>query len=348
MSTPPRTEISTLGEFGLIDRIRQNFTLNHKSSVLGMGDDAAVVATGDQYQLLSTDMLVEGIHFDLSFTPLEHLGYKAIAVNVSDIAAMNGIPRQVTVSVGLSNRFSVEAVDALYRGVAYACEDYNVDLVGGDTTASPSGLLISVTAVGVINREELVRRSGAQARHILCVTGDLGGAYAGLQVLEREKVAFQEDPNMQPQLDAYDYVVQRQLKPKARTDIIHDLRELGVIPSAMIDVSDGLASEIMHLCQQSEVGMQVYEDKLPIDKLTISTADEFQVSATTLALNGGEDYELLFTVSQADYEKIKNHADIHTIGYAQEAGKGINLVTANEQMVPIRAQGWNHFGGANT
>ena len=340
---PNRTEISDLGEFGLIDRIRQKFSLTNSSSVLGIGDDAAVIDAGESYTLVSTDMLLEGIHFDLSFTPLEHLGYKAVAVNVSDIAAMNGVPRQITVSLGLSNRFSVEAVDALYQGVAYACQDYGVDLVGGDTTASPSGLLISVTALGDVDPERLVRRRGAEPGNILCVSGDLGGAYAGLQVLEREKVAFIENPEMQPQLDAYDYVVQRQLKPKARTDIVHDLNERGVVPTAMIDVSDGLASEVLHLCRQSAVGMQVYEDKLPLDASTIQTASEFQLSAVTFALNGGEDYELLFTVRQPDYEKLKDHPDIHTIGYVQAAEKGANVVTQNDQLVPIQAQGWQHF-----
>ena len=340
---PNRTEISTLGEFGLIDRIRQKFPLTNAGSVLGIGDDAAVINTEKQHTLVSTDMLVEGVHFDLSFTPLEHLGYKAVAVNVSDIAAMNGVPQQITVSLGLSNRFSIEAVDALYQGIAYACQDYGVDLIGGDTTASSSGLLISVTALGEVDAAQLVRRRGANVGDILCVTGDLGGAYAGLQVLEREKITFMENPAMQPQLEDYDYVVQRQLKPKARTDVVHDLNERGVVPTAMIDVSDGLASEVLHLCRHSEVGMQVYEDKLPLDNLTIKTATEFQLSAVTLALNGGEDYELLFTVRQPDYEKLRDHPDIHTIGYVQTAEKGTNLVTQNEQLVPIQAQGWQHF-----
>ena len=338
-----RTEISSLGEFGLIERIRQHFSLTNVSSVLGIGDDAAVIDAGTTYQLVSTDMLVEGIHFDLSFTPLEHLGYKAVAVNVSDIAAMNGIPRQITVSLGLSNRFSVEAVDALYRGIGYACRDYGVDLVGGDTTAVPSGLLISVTALGTVDPPQLVRRSGAQNGDILCVTGDLGGAYAGLQVLEREKITFAENPDAQPELEAYDYVVQRQLKPKARTDIVHDFHERGIVPTAMIDVSDGLASEVLHLCEQSKVGMRVYEDKLPMAALTVSTADEFQLNAVTLAMNGGEDYELLFTLRQADFEQLKDHVDIHPIGYVQAAKAGAQLATQNEQLVPIRAQGWNHF-----
>lgn len=340
---PGRTEISSLGEFGLIDRIRQQFSLINPSSVLGIGDDAAVIDAGNGYQLVSTDMLIEGIHFDLSFTPLEHLGYKAVAVNVSDIAAMNGIPRQITVSLGLSNRFSVEAVDALYQGIAYACRDYGMDLVGGDTTAAPAGLLISVTVLGTVSAQQLVKRSGAQKGDILCVTGDLGGAYAGLQVLEREKITFAENPQAQPQLEAYDYVVQRQLKPKARTDMVHEFYERKIVPTAMIDVSDGLASEVLHLCRQSEVGLRVYEDKLPIDELTLRTADEFLVSAVTLAMNGGEDYELLFTLRQADFEQLKGHADIHPIGYVQDAELGAQLVIQNEQLVPIQAQGWNHF-----
>lgn len=338
-----RTEISSLGEFGLIDRIRQQFSLVNASSVLGIGDDAAVINADEHYQLVSTDMLVEGIHFDLSFTPLEHLGYKAVAVNVSDIAAMNGIPRQITVSLGLSNRFSVEAVDALYRGIGFACRDYAVDLVGGDTTAAPSGLIISVTALGTVSENNLVRRSGAHDGDILCVTGDLGGAYAGLQVLEREKITFAENPAAQPHLEVYDYVVQRQLKPKARTDIVHDFYERGIVPTAMIDVSDGLASEVLHLCQQSKVGMRVYEDKLPMDELTVKTADEFQMNAVTLAMNGGEDYELLFTLRPTDFEQLKDHADIHPIGYVQDAKRGAQLATQREQLVPIQAQGWNHF-----
>jgi thiamine-monophosphate kinase len=338
-----RTEISSLGEFGLIDRIRQRFVPTHPSSVLGIGDDAAVILAGDTYQLVSTDMLVEGIHFDLSFTPLVHLGYKAVAVNVSDIAAMNGLPRQITVSLGLSNRFSVEAVDALYEGIGFACRDYGLDLVGGDTTATPAGLLISVTAIGTVVPDKLARRSGAQQGDILCVTGDLGGAYAGLQVLEREKVTFAENPAAQPQLDDYEYVVQRQLKPKARTDIIHDLHERGIVPTAMIDVSDGLASEVLHVCQQSKVGLRVYEDKLPVDERTLKAADEFRLNAATLAMNGGEDYELLFTLRQDDFERLKDHADIHPIGYVQSEEAGAQLATQNEQLVPIRAQGWNHF-----
>ena len=340
-----RTDIGQLGEFGLIDRIKGQFPATQKSTVTGIGDDAAVIDTGEQFLLVSTDMLNEGIHFDLSFMPLEHLGYKSVAVNVSDIAAMNGLPQHITVSLGLSNRFSVEAVDAFYQGIRYACDDYGVDLVGGDTTASASGLVISVTVMGVVAKDQVVRRSGAQRGDVVCVTGDLGAAYVGLQVLEREKITFQENPEMQPQLDSYDYVVQRQLKPKARTDIIHDLRESSIVPTAMIDISDGLASELFHIGQQSSVGMRIYEDKLPIDGMTFQTAAEFNISPTTCALNGGEDYELLFTVRPEDFEKLKNHADIHAIGYTQEPSEGIRMITQGGQVVPIQAQGWNHFAG---
>ena len=340
-----RTDIGQLGEFGLIDRIKGQFPATQESTVTGIGDDAAVIDVGEQLLLVSTDMLNEGIHFDLSFMPLEHLGYKSVAVNVSDIAAMNGLPQHITVSLGLSNRFSVEAVDAFYQGIRYACDDYGVDLIGGDTTASASGLVISVTVMGVVAKDQVARRSGAQRGDVVCVTGDLGAAYVGLQVLEREKVTFQENPEMQPQLDSYDYVVQRQLKPKARTDIIHDLRESSIVPTAMIDISDGLASELFHIGQQSSVGMRIYEDKLPIDGMTFQTAAEFNISPTTCALNGGEDYELLFTVRPEDFEKLKNHADIHAIGYTQELSEGIRMITQGGQVVPIQAQGWNHFAG---
>lgn len=342
-STHKRTDIKQLGEFGLIDRIHQQFTLQNKRSVLGIGDDAAVLDTGDYYTLISTDMLLEGIHFDLSYVPLGHLGYKAVAVNVSDIAAMNGIASQITVNIGLSNRFSVEAVDALYEGVRHACENYNVDLVGGDTTSSASGLVVSVTVIGEVEKEKLARRSGAQANDIVCVTGDLGGAYMGLQVLEREKVAFLENPSMQPQLKGYEYIVGRQLKPDARVDIIHELKDLDLIPTAMIDVSDGLASELFHLAKHSGVGFNIFEKNVPIDQSTFRTAVEFKLDPITCALNGGEDYELLFSISQGDFEKIKNHPDIHFIGYVQEREKGLNLITDQNQAVPIQAQGWNHF-----
>lgn len=342
-----RTEISQLGEFGLIKHIQKQFKTVNPSTRVGIGDDAAVIDTGEKYMLLSTDMLTEGIHFDLAYTPLQHLGYKAVAVNVSDIAAMNGIPKQITVSIGLSNRFSVEAVDALYEGIRFACENFKVDLIGGDTTASRAGLVISITVVGEVEKELLARRNGAKLKDLVCVSGDLGAAYMGLQVLEREKVTFKENPQMQPQLQAYDYIVKRLLRPEARMDIVHELRDLKIVPTSMIDISDGLASEIFHICEQSACGMNIYEENLPIDELTYSTAAEFKLDPNTCALNGGEDYELLFTIAQDDFEKIKNHRDIHVIGYVQDAKKGINLVTRGQQAVPIQAQGWVHFNRGN-
>jgi len=338
-----RTEINSIGEFGLIKRIRHGLKLQHSSSVLGIGDDAAAIDVGSRYQLVSTDMLTEGIHFDLSYTPLQHLGYKAVAVNVSDIAAMNGVPKQITVSLGLSNRISVEAVDVLYQGIQYACENFGVDLIGGDTTASRAGLIISVTALGEVAKDKIVRRSGAQENDIVCVSGDLGAAYMGLQVMEREKITFRENPGMQPDLQQYDYIVKRLLRPEARTDIIHELQELEIVPTSMIDISDGLASEVFHLCEQSQVGMNIYEENLPIDELTYATAAEFHLDPNTAALNGGEDYELLFTIGQKDFEKIKNHRDIHFVGYVHEQSKGIHLITRGQQAVPLQAQGWVHF-----
>ena len=313
-----RSEISQLGEFGLIDRIREKFTLVNSTSLTGIGDDAAVIEAKDDNILISTDMLVEGIHFDLSYTPIHHLGYKAVAVNVSDIAAMNGRAEQITVSIALSNRFSIEAVDALYGGIKAACENYKVDLVGGDTTSSASGLVISITVVGRAKKEKIAYRGGAKANDIICVTGDLGAAFAGLQVLEREKEVYLSDPGMQPNLEKYEYLVGRQLKPEARTDIVFDLEEAGVTPTSMIDISDGLASELLHIAKNSGVGLRIYEDKVPIDHATYETAIEFKLDPITCALNGGEDYELLFTIAKADQEKIKNHPDIHFIGYVHD------------------------------
>ena len=338
-----RTEIKDLGEFGLIDRITKNFVNKNDSTKVGIGDDAAVIDGGTDYLLLSTDMLVEGVHFDLSYMPIQHLGYKSIAINVSDIAAMNGTPQQVVVNLGLSNRFSVEAVEKLYEGMEAACKDYKVDLVGGDTTSSPSGLIISVSITGRVERDKVVLRSKVEKGDIVCATGDLGGAYIGLQVLEREKQVFLANPNMQPDLKKYPYVTERQLKPIARMDIIHELADMNVKPKAMIDISDGLASELFHLAKQSDVGFFIYEDKLPIDKQTYDTAVEFNIDPITAVMNGGEDYELLFSISQDDFEKLKNHPDIHFIGYAAEKEKGINLVTKNQNVVPIKAQGWDHF-----
>ncbi|MEP5611510.1 MAG: thiamine-phosphate kinase [Cyclobacteriaceae bacterium] len=343
MSEEKRTEIGELGEFGLIEKLSEGFEPTNKETVKGIGDDAAVIDSGEKYTLISTDMLLEGVHFDLAYMPLQHLGYKAVAVNVSDIAAMNGVPKQVTVSLGLSNRFSVEAVELIYEGVKNACTEYEVDLVGGDTTSSGAGLVISVSILGEVVKERVVYRSQAMENDIVCVTGDLGAAYIGLQVMEREKQEYLANPDMQPKLDTYDYIVGRQLKPKARMDIIHEFSELNVVPSAMIDVSDGLASDIFHICKQSGLGVAIYEDKLPIDKQAYETAAEFSIDPNACALNGGEDYELLFTIGQDDFEKIKNHADIHTIGYMQAKAKGRTFVTRSNNVVELTAQGWKHF-----
>jgi thiamine-monophosphate kinase len=336
-----RTEISSLGEFGLIKRINQGIKNKLPDTIKGIGDDAAVLDLGTEYGLLSTDMLLEGVHFDLTFFPLKHLGYKAIAVNISDIAAMNGIPHQVTVSLALSNRFSVEAIDELYEGMKAACADYNVDLVGGDTSSSRSGLLISVSVFGKVKKDLVTYRNTAKANDILCVTGDLGAAYLGLQLLEREKQVFLANPNMQPELEGNDYVIQRQLRPEARMDVIYELAEAGVLPTAMIDVSDGLASDLLHLCAQSGVGAIVFEERLPIDDQTYLAATELKLSPMTAALNGGEDYELLFTVPQDAYELIKNNPKISVIGYVTDNKTEIALHTKGDNRVPITAQGWS-------
>ena len=338
-----RSEIQELGEFGLIDRISRNFSPTNETSFKGIGDDAAVISSSGSDFLVSTDMLVEGIHFDLGYVPLQHLGYKAVAVNVSDIAAMNGKAQQITVSLALSNRFSLDAVDALYKGIKAACENYKVDLVGGDTTSSVSGLIISITVIGRAAKERITFRNGARPNDIICATGDLGAAFMGLQVLEREKQVFLADPNMQPSLEKYEYMIGRQLKPEARTDIVFDLEELGVIPTSMIDISDGLASELLHLSKNSGTGVRIYEDKIPIDHSTYETAVEFNLDPATCALNGGEDYELLFTISKEDQEKIKNHPDIHMIGYMHERREENVMITKQGNVVPLRAQGWDHM-----
>ncbi|MFM9837585.1 MAG: thiamine-phosphate kinase [Cyclobacteriaceae bacterium] len=340
-----RTELKDLGEFGLIDRIQKQFSLQNSTSVRGIGDDAALISIGEEYLLVTTDMLLEGVHFDLSYMPLQHLGYKAVAVNVSDIAAMNGTPEQITIGLGLSNRFSLEAIDSLYDGIRAACENYKVDLVGGDTTSSASGLVISITAIGRVKKEKVALRSTAKNNDIICVTGDLGAAYLGLQVLEREKQVFLTNPEMQPDIEKYEYMVGRQLKPEARMDIIYELADKKVVPSSMIDVSDGLASELLHLSKSSGVGIKIFEDKVPIDSFAYETAIEFMIDPITCALNGGEDYELLFTINPADYEKLKNHPDIHFIGHVHSNPEQNVMVTKQETIVPLKAQGWNHFGG---
>jgi thiamine-monophosphate kinase len=338
-----RTELSKLGEFGLIDHIKSKFSISNANTIKGIGDDAAIIEAGEESLLVSTDMLLEGVHFNLSYMPLQHLGYKAVAVNVSDIAAMYGRPEQIVISIAISNRFSLEAVDALFEGIHAACQNYKVDLVGGDTSSSVSGLVISITILGRAPKNEIVQRSGAKVNDIICVTGDLGAAYMGLQVLEREKEVFLSNPDMQPDLEKYEYLVGRQLRPEARMDIVHELRERKCIPTSMIDISDGLASELFHLGKQSGVGVKIFEDKVPIDHDTFETAIEFKLDPITCALHGGEDYELLFTIDPTDYEKIKNHPDIHFIGHMHNDPTQHVLVTKQQTVVPITAQGWNHF-----
>ncbi|MEY3404753.1 MAG: thiamine-phosphate kinase [Bacteroidota bacterium] len=338
-----RSEISSLGEFGFINHLAGKIKLTNPTTLKGIGDDAAVVKAGDQSLLLTTDMLLEGIHFDLRYVPLRHLGYKAIAVNVSDIAAMNGKPTQALVGLGISNRFSLEAVEELYEGMRMACSDYGVDLVGGDTSTSASGLVLSITLTGFADPDQVVYRSGAGNNDIICVTGDLGGAYAGLQILEREKEVFLTNPEAQPDLEKWEYVVGRQLKPNARMDIIHELAELKVLPTSMIDVSDGLASELFHIATASGLGVKIFEDKIPIDHQTYETAIEFKMDPITFALNGGEDYELLFTVRQSDLEKIKNHPDIHLIGHMHAAKGEHVMITKAGHQIALKAQGWTHF-----
>ena len=338
-----RTELSNLGEFGLIDRIKQKFTIQNATSLKGIGDDAALLSAGEEVLLVSTDMLLEGVHFDLGYMPLQHLGYKAVAVNVSDIAAMNAKPEQIVISLAISNRFSLEAVDTLYDGIRAACESYKVDLVGGDTSSSVSGLVISITVIGRAAKNKVTQRSGANANDIICVTGDLGAAYMGLQVLEREKQVFLTNPEMQPDLEKYEYLVGRQLKPEARMDIVYELAERNCVPTSMIDISDGLASELLHLSKSSALGVKIFEDKVPIDHDTYETAIEFNLDPITCALNGGEDYELLFTISPTDYEKVKNHPDIHFIGHMHPNANQNVMVTKQQTLAPITAQGWNHF-----
>lgn len=340
-----RTELTSLGEFGLINHLTEHVEIyNPESSLKGIGDDAAVIKYDtDKSTLVSTDMLVEGVHFDLTYTPLKHLGFKAIAVNLSDICAMNGTPRQVTVSIAASNRFSVEALEELYAGMLFACQKYKVDLVGGDTTSSTSGLIISVTAIGEAKQEDIVYRNGAKEKDLVCVTGDLGGAYMGLQILEREKFVFKDNPKLQPDLEGNDYILERQLKPEARVDIIELFKSMDIKPNSMIDVSDGLASELMHLCTQSGVGCELYEDKIPLDPQTFDRAREFSLDPTVCALSGGEDYELLFTLPMSEYDKIKNLPDFTIIGHITPKSSGLNLIAKAGTSHPITAQGWNSF-----
>jgi thiamine-monophosphate kinase len=338
---PQRTSIAQLGEFGLIDHLTKGFEINQESTLKGIGDDAAVLDFGTRKTVVSTDLLIEGVHFDLAYMPLKHLGYKAVVINLSDICAMNAKPTHITVSVAVSNRFPLEALEELYDGIARAAKEYKVDVIGGDTTSSQKGMIISITALGEADEKEIVYRNGATATDLLVVTGDIGAAYMGLQVLEREKQVFQVNPNSQPDLDAYTYLIERQLKPEARTDIRTLLHALEIQPNAMIDVSDGISSEIMHLCKQSNVGCNLYEDKLPLDPQFISVCEEFNIDSTTIAINGGEDYELLFTIPIADFDKIKGNPNFTIIGHMTEASEGIHLVTRANTKIPLKARGWD-------
>lgn len=338
-----RTNLSELGEFGLIDHLTKNFQIKKTSTIKGIGDDAAVLNFEKKNIVVTTDLLVEGVHFDLSYMPLKHLGYKAIIVNLSDVYAMNANATQVTVSIAVSNRFPLEALEELYAGIETAAKIYDIDVIGGDTTSSNTGLLISVTAIGEVDPEKVVYRNGAKPNDLLVVSGDIGAAYMGLQILEREKEVYKVNPNNQPDLESYSYIIERQLKPEARKDIVKLLSDLDVKPTAMIDISDGLSSEIIHLCKQSEVGCDLYESKIPLDPQLISTCEEFNIDSTTVALNGGEDYELLFTISQEDFPKIKANPHFSVIGFITEKKAGLNLVTRAETKIPIKAQGWKNF-----
>ncbi|MGE9311345.1 thiamine-phosphate kinase [Niabella sp. CJ426] len=336
-----RTEISDLGEFGLIEHLTRNIELQNASSLLGVGDDAAVIDHFGKQTVVTTDLLLEGVHFDLMYSPLKHLGYKSVIVNLSDVYAMNATPTQITISLGLSNRISLEALDEFYEGVYAACSHYGVDLVGGDTTTSQKGFVISVTAIGEVTPDQFVKRSTAQKGDLLCVSGDLGAAYIGLLFLEREKKIFLESPGVQPDLEGETYVVGRLLKPEARKDIVDFFAEQEILPTAMMDVSDGLSSEILHICKQSNLGCVLYEDKLPVAEESRLAAFKFEIDPTTCALSGGEDYELLFTVSQNDYEKVSANANISIIGYMTEVGEGCTIITKGGGRHAITAQGWN-------
>ncbi len=338
------TDISKYGEFGLIDHLTKGFPLRHRETKKGVGDDAAVISPRNRQMVVTTDLLLEGIHFDLAYTPLKHLGYKAVVVNLSDIYAMNAEPRQITVSVGVSSRFKVEHLEELYEGIRIACDHYAIDLVGGDTSASASGMIISITALGRATQQELVYRDGAQPGDIICVSGDLGAAYMGLQVLRRENKIFQDDPSFQPDLSKYPYIVGRQLKPEARRDIIQKLKEKGVRPSAMIDVSDGLSSDLLHLCYQSGTGCRIYQDKIPIDTETALTAEEMNLEPLIAALNGGEDYELLFTLPPRLMDKLTALPEIRPLGFMTPPDEGRMLVTSAGSEIELTAQGWNAFG----
>ena len=337
-----RTELGAMGQFALIDRLTDGFERHHKSTVKGVGDDCAVLGTGKKKTVVTTDTLVEGIHFDMMYTPLKHLGYKAVAISLSDICAMNATPKQVLVSVAVSNRYSVEAMEELYAGIRRCCDRYEVDLVGGDTASSRLGMVITVTAIGEVDSDKITYRSGAKMHDLICVSGDLGSAYSGLLVLEREKVTYQANPDFKPDLDSYDYVLERFLKPEPRVDIVEMLAEKEIVPTSMIDVSDGLASELLHICKQSKCGCNIYEERLPIDYQTTRVCSEMSKNMLPVsnALNGGEDYELLFTIAQKDYEKLKDNTEVHIIGHITEEGSPAVMVTPQNSTIELRAQGW--------
>lgn len=338
------TPISQLGEFGLIDRLTKNFPLFYPQTIKGVGDDAAVVRTGSNtVQVFTTDMLLEGVHFDLAYVPLRHLGYKSVVVNLSDVLAMNAHPYGITVSIGLSNRFPVEAVEEIYDGIKLACEKYYVDLLGGDTCSSKQGLIISVSAFGETAEDRIVYRNGAQIRDLICVTGDLGAAYAGFLVLDREKKVFLDRPYDQPDLSDYDYVIERQLKPELAGKVLQNLTELDILPTSMIDISDGLASELHHICRQSACGALIYSHKVPIDYQTSKVAEEFNISPVTFAMNGGEDYELLFTVPLSKFDQIKDLPGISIIGHITEEKGLVQMILESGEITDVQAQGWQHF-----
>ncbi len=337
------TQLSKYGEFGLIKHLTKSFSPKNSSTIKSIGDDAAVLNYQNSLTVVTTDLLVEGVHFDLTYTPLKHLGYKAVVVNLSDVYAMNAIPKHITVSVAVSSLFSVEMLEELYAGILRACEHYNVDLVGGDTSTSRKGLFISVTALGEVEKENVVYRNGAKENDLICVSGDLGGAYLGLQILEREKKAFENNPNIQPRFQGFDYILERQLKPEARKDVVKELKSLNLKPNAMIDISDGLSSEILHICEQSNVGCKIYEEKIPLDTQTINTAELFDIQPVTCALNGGEDYELLFTLPLSFYEKIKGNPMFSIIGHIVPKNEGNYLITQQNSVAELKAQGWNAY-----
>lgn len=337
------TPLSTLGEFGLIDTLTANFPLRNLSSKLGIGDDCAILQFSDKQIVVTTDLLMEGIHFDLSYCPLKHLGYKAVAVNLSDVYAMMATPRQITVSIAVSSKFSVEALEQLYEGIRLACERFDVDLIGGDTSSSLTGMALSITAIGEVDSSRVVRRNGAQLNDLICVSGDLGAAYMGLQMLEREKHVFNEGKGAQPMFDGYSYIIERQLKPEPRRDVVRNLYAHEIFPTSMIDISDGLSSELHHICRQSGVGCKVYEDKIPVNEVTGKAAREFGIEPQVAALNGGEDYELLFTVPSAEYKKVAAIPDVFVIGHITEAAQGLQLISQSGNSISLRAQGWQGF-----